>query len=134
MNFLKQTIVKVMHRQVSKLDRLYQRHSGEECYLFGAGISLKWMDLRQFADRPSILANMAIYHKEVRALNAPYSTIIKPYFFYPLIPQNDRHGKTHLRRNHYYKEFSKSIIENPDKLFFVNLSNCPVVSFSNVIY
>lgn len=42
MSLFKKLFTRVMHHQVSKLDELYQRHAGQECYIFGDGISLKW--------------------------------------------------------------------------------------------
>jgi len=74
-----------MHHQMSKLDELYQRHAGQECYIFGDGVSLKWMDLHQFSDRPSILGNMMIYHKEANALRIPYCTITEPWWVLALV-------------------------------------------------
>lgn len=133
MSFLRQLITRAMHRQVSKLDELYQRHAGEECYLFGSGISLKWMDLHRFADRLSIIANMLIYHKDVHALRIPYCAIIEPFFFYPVFP-NRGSVKLELFRNHLHKEYRKSIIQNPETLFFINFSNYPVARFPNALF
>ncbi len=133
MSFLKQLVTRAMHRQVSKLDGLYQRHAGQECYIFGDGISLKWMDLHQFADRPSILGGMVIYHKEVGALSIPYCAIIEPYWFWPVFPY--RVGrKTQFLRHSVHKEYRKSIVQNPETLFFINFSNYPVARFSNALY
>lgn len=122
-----------MHGELSKLDALYQRHAGQECYIFGDGISLKWMDLTQFADKPSILGNMMIYHKEARLLRVPYCAIIEPYFFYPYFPYHVA-GRRRFIRHFIYKEYRKSILEKGDTLFFVNYSNYPVARFPNVLY
>ncbi|MCG2722462.1 MAG: hypothetical protein L6290_10685 [Thermodesulfovibrionales bacterium] len=133
MKFIKQLVTCAMHRQLSKLDGLYQRNSGQECYIFGNGVSLKWMDLRQFTDRTSILGNMFIYHNEVNALSIPYCTITEPYWFWPFFPCRV-HGKFQLSRDIPHKEYRKSIIQNPDTLFFLNVSNYPFARFPNALY
>jgi hypothetical protein len=133
MSLIKNIVTRVMRGQLSKLDGLYKRHSGEECYIFGNGISLKWMDMHQFADRPSILATFMIYHKEVNALKIPYCSIIEPYFFYPIVPYPAPGGFRFIKNLH-YREYRKSILQNPDTLFFVNFSNYPVARVPNALY
>ncbi len=133
MSFVKKLIASAAHRQLSKIDALYQRHAGQKCYIFGDGISLKWMDLHQFADLPAILGNMMIFHKEANALIKPYCAIIDPYWFYPIFPFRNQ-GKLELFRNHVFKEYTKSILQNPETLFLINLSNYPVARFSNVLF
>jgi hypothetical protein len=133
MELLKQLVTSAMYRQVSKLDELYQRHAGQECYVFGDGISLKWMDLHQFVDLPSILGSMSIYHQEVKALDIPYCSITEPYWFWPIFPYG-RGSKMQFLRHSDHKEYRKSIRQNPQTLFFINLSNYPVARFSNALY
>lgn len=122
-----------MHNKLSKLDAFYQRHTGEECYIFGDGVSLKWMSLDQFSDKLSIIGSMLIYHKEFKQLKTSYGVIMEPFFFYPLFPyQCD--GRFQLLRHYCHKEYKKSIAENPEITFFANFSNYPVCRFPNVIY
>lgn len=129
MRILKQLVARALNRPLSRLDDFHQRHAGQECYIFGDGVSLKWMDLHQFADRPSILGSMLIYHKDIEALRVPYCAITEPYWFWPLFPRNGR-----LYRNLVHPEFRKSIAQNPDTLFFINISNYPVTPYSNAVY
>ena len=131
--FLKKVITGAMHHQLSKLDALYQRHAGQECYIFGDGISLKWMDLQQFSNRLSIAGNMIVYHNDFKQLRAPYCTITEPFFFYPVFPYRPK-GKIKLLRHYMYKEYKKSIAENPETTFFINFSNYPVCRFPNILY
>lgn len=134
MSFFKKLIALAADSQLSKIDDLYQRHAGQECYIFGTGISLKWMDLHQFTDHPSILGNMSIYHKEAHALNKPYCVITEPWGFYTFFPYRG-YGKLQFIRNDWFvKEYKKSIIQNPGTLFLINLSNYPVVKFSNALF
>jgi hypothetical protein len=132
MKFISKLFTHAMHWQMSRLDELYQRHAGQECYVFGDGVSVKWMDLHQFADRSSIIGNMIIYHQEVDALNIPYCTITEPYWFWPIYPNigTDRGITYHSA----HKEYRKSIIQNPETLFFINNSNYPFVRYSNVLF
>jgi len=133
MSFIKKIICRAMHCQLSKFDELYQRHTGEECYIFGDGISLKWLDMHQFSDRISILGGMMIYHKDLEALNAPYCAIIEPYFFYSMFPTRCR-GKLQLFGHSLQKEYKKSIANNPETQFFLNATNFPVARFSNTCF
>jgi hypothetical protein len=130
MHYFKKLLNSCMHGQLSKIDDLYQRHLGQECYIFGDGISLKWMDLKQFADRPSILGNMMICHKDVSVLKALYCSIIDSFWFWTFCPFGD--GKNFYHTIH--REYRKSINQNPATLFFINYSNYPVARFANAIY
>lgn len=130
MSVLKRLVSRVARRQLSRIDGLYQRHAGQECYVFGNGISLKWMDLHQFADRPSIVGGVLLYHKEACSLHIPYCVSTEPFIFYPVFHYRD----FGLLRNYLHKEFARSIVKNPQTLFFVNLSNYPVARFSNAMF
>lgn len=101
--------------------------------MFGNGISLKWMDLREFADRPSIAVGELTYHKEAPALQLLYCAMTEPFIFYPLFYYQG-HGPFGLCRNRLHEEMLESINRNPQTLFLVNLSNCPVLRFSNVLF
>ncbi len=133
MNIIKKLITRCFHYKLSELDKLYQKHAGEECYIFGDGISLKWMDLDQFKDRTAIIGNMMIYHKQVKDLNAPYCTITEPNWFWPIFPYGGL-KKLKFLRHSLHKEYCKSINQNSKTSFFINLSNLPFTNFSNVIY
>lgn len=133
MRWVKEIVTRAMYAQVSKLDRLYQRHAGQACYIFGDGVSLKWMDLREFADRPSIISSMGIYHRDLRALKVPYCAITEPYWFWPIYPnQYDPARKLPFVRHRTHEEYRKSIEAYSDVLFFVNLSNYPVIRAKNI--
>ena len=133
MSLVKQLVTRLAHGEVSRLDELHQRHAGEECYLFGDGISLKWMDLTQFTDRVSMMGPMGLFHKEASALRIPYYALIEPFLFYPLTPVFGGGHFTVVRLD-FSKEHRKLIAQNPQTTFFVNLSNYPVVRFSNALF
>lgn len=133
MNFFRNVIARAMHGQLSKLDELYQSHSGQECYLFGNGVSLKWMELSQFSDRLSILGNNMFVHREVKSLKFPYYTIVEPFWFWPYFPEHST-GKLRIVRNLVNKEYRKFIFQNPETRFLINFSNYPVARFPNALY
>jgi len=133
MKFIKQIIARGMNCQLSKFDEFYGRNAGQECYIFGNGPSLKWMDLNQFTDRPSIAVNFLFFHKEACVLNIPYCAIIEPYFFWPIMFYGS-FWKPKFYVQHIQQAVRKSIVQNPSTLFFLNVSNYPVIRFHNVFY
>jgi len=58
-------------------------HKGEECYILGDGISLKYMDLSILKDKILIGLNNSIFHNQINHTNAKYFIEIEPYYFYP---------------------------------------------------
>lgn len=58
------------------------RHKSETCYLIGNGVSLKYMDLAAFADRPAIGCNGLFLHRDFRHLNCLYYMIPEPWFYF----------------------------------------------------
>lgn len=132
MELVKNFFTGVLRNKLSKIDQLYQRHAGQECYIFGNGISLKWMDLRQFADRPSILAHFMIYHKDVSVLQIPYCVAIESFLFWPFYP-HEIYGKRFVRL-FLGEELRRSIREYPETSFFINFSNYPFARFPNAVY
>ena len=52
-----------------KFGKLKNKHLGEECYIFGDGVSLKYFNLNKFNDKPSIVSNNFIFHKHFNKLN-----------------------------------------------------------------
>ena len=133
MSVFKRIVSRALRHELSKLDELYQRHAGEECYIFGDGVSLKWMDLRQFTGRPSIMANFGPYHLDARALTVPYCTVTDPYWFWPVYPWNpDGKGSNRYVRHRVHEEYRKTIREQRNTLFFLNIASYPVTRFDNV--
>lgn len=133
MNFLKRLMTLLMYRKVTKLDELYQRHAGEECYIFGNGISLKWMDLNKFKDKPSILGSMGVYHKDLSSLDVTYCAIIEPYWFWPIFPDGG-FKKFKFLRHTVHNEYRKTMLDHPEILFFLNISNFPVIRHLNTLW
>jgi hypothetical protein len=122
----------LFRKELARMHQLYNKHSGESCYLFGDGVSLKYFDLRVFSDKKSIIGGYLPFHKDFSVLDAPYLTLIDPFYFYPLIRTTDEKRK--VIRNHIQKKYRELFKEFPDKYFFVNLSNRPVVYSDNIYF
>lgn len=135
MKFLKQLVARVMRHQLSKFDEFYQRNSGEECYIFGNGPSLKWMDLHQFTDRPAIAVNLLLFHKEASVLRIPYCALIETYWFWRIMYDGPT-CKPMFCTSHYHaqQEFRRLIVQNPKTIFFLNITNYPVARYPNAVY
>ncbi len=67
-------------RRIKDLENL---HSGEECYIFGDGSSVKQFELSAFADRISIAVGLVPRHIESKHLNLRYWIVAEPGFFLP---------------------------------------------------
>jgi hypothetical protein len=126
------TILKSSARQILKRIEYFKNiHRGESCYLFGDGISIKYFDLHKFTDKISIPCGFLLFHNDFNALNAPYSMLIEPYYFYPFC-RYSRNKKIIL--NKIQKQYRKEINKRSDINFFINLSNYPVLLNKNITY
>jgi hypothetical protein len=131
-NILKNYLFKVSKPQLSKIHKFKDIHKGEDGYFFGNGISIKWFDLKQFSNKASIGCTFIPFHKSFHDLNLKYLMLNEPFWFYPafwtnFISSGNSQPKT-------MKAYRKIILDNPDKDFFVNLSNFPVLRSENVNY
>ena len=115
-----------------KLEKFSDLHKGESCYIFGSGPSIKWFDLTCFKNLPCICCGMLPFHKDFNKLDVRYCSLIEPWLFVPSLLQPD------LKSLSEYKviaEAYKTIIKtNPDKEFFVHLSNCFSLKGKNINY
>jgi len=131
-NILKDYLFKLSKPQLSKIHKFKDIHKGEDGYFFGNGISIKWFDLKQFSNKISIGCNHLPFHKSFQDLNLNYLILPEPFWFYPAfwtkyISSGNSQPKT-------MKAYREIIRDNPDKEFFVNLSNFPVLRSENVNY
>lgn len=129
----KRFITWILKRRLSQIDALYNVHEGQECYLFGDGVSIKWMDLKAFVDKPAILGNFSVYHNDAHLLNAPYCTMVEPFFFYPFFPYRG-FGKLKFLRHYLHLEYKNLMKIFKGKKFFINTSNFPTVWCKNAIF
>lgn len=106
-------------------------HKGESCYIFADGVSIKSMDLKQFADKTAIAVNYFPFHKEFSALNCSYCVINAPHFFSPFFGYKPGQKQHLLGMSKLYRDL---ISRNPQINYFVDLSNYFAVGGDNVYY
>jgi hypothetical protein len=140
-NFFKKIIYLLYYRK-EKLKRLKQIHKGEECYIFGGGVSIKWFDLNRFNNKKSIAVNYLPFHNDFEKLNVDYCVLSEPFWFYPLEKVTKKISSKkglpwsiiNYIPNPTQKLFREKIFEFNKKIFFVNLSNSFVLRKKNVIF
>jgi hypothetical protein len=98
----------------------------------GDGVSIKWFDLSAFGDKTAIPCAFIPFHKEFGKLDVRYLSVQEPWWFYPWERTTGEPRKLISNpRQHAYREL---INKYPDKEFFVNLSNYPVLWNKNITY
>jgi len=117
---------------LSKIHHLKDAYKGEDCYLIGDGISLKWFDLRSFTDKLSIPCGHLPFHKDFHILNIEQCLLIEPWCFYPWTRTTSPPFK--IIKYPIQQSYRQRIKSNPSKQFIINLSNYPVISGKNIIY
>lgn len=133
MNSLKNLLQLIAQPELSKIKKHRNLHKGESCYIFGDGISIKWFELNEFSDKLTISAGGLIpFHKSFGSLNAKYMTLTEPFWFYPGFWTKYITRSTSMPQ--IQKAYRQVICDHPDKQFFLNLSNLPVVKSKNVNY
>jgi hypothetical protein len=117
---------------LSKIHRYKDIHRGESCYLIGDGVSVKWFDLGAFVDKTAIPCAFIPFHNDFGKLNVKYLSVAEPWWFYPT--QWTTTPPKRVIGNPIQSAYRKIISENPDKEFFANLSNYPVLRQKNISY
>jgi len=130
---LKKFILKISQLELSKIHKFKDIHKDESCYIFGDGTSLKFFDLNHFSDKVAIVNGLLPFHNEFDVLNAKYMLIAEPFWFYPEL------WTKYIKRNtismpYISKAYREFINNNPDKQFFLNFSNFPVIRSKNINY
>jgi hypothetical protein len=82
-------ILKALSNPILARNKNYKDiYTGEECYLFGNGISLKWFDLAKFSDKKSLTCGWLYLHKEFSKLHVVADIELHPFLFYPYWKNN----------------------------------------------
>lgn len=118
--------------ELSKIRRFKDIHRGDSCYLIGDGISVKWFDLKEFSDKISISLSLIPFHREFEALEVKYLTMSGPFWFYPNFLIKAITGESSVP--YIRKAYSDVIQSNPDRQFFLNLSNYLALRKKNLFY
>ena len=108
-NILKDLLVPIARPLLSKIHRYKDAHKGEDCYLMGDGVSVKWFDLAAFSNKIAIPCGPLPWHREFKELNVPYMILSQPFWFYPVELTTSPPIKR--VRNHYQKMYRQEIID-----------------------
>ena len=73
---------KIINLLISKNSQLVNRYKGEDCYIFGNGASIKYLDLKSFSNKKVIGINNILLHKEAKYLDFACIVLPESYFFY----------------------------------------------------
>lgn len=129
---IKNKILLSLSRNILARNKIFKNnHDGEDCYIFGNGVSLKSMDLKKFNDRISIGCGLICLHNDIDQINLRYCLELHPFFYYPfwLNPYKGIWEKNVLGN------LSKRMIKTHNNLiFFCNISNCFVLKGVNIYY
>ena len=117
---------------LSKIHRFKDIHRGESCYLIGDGVSVKWFDLAAFSGKTALPCGYIPFHNDFSRLDVKYLSLAEPFWFYPLIWAPSPLDK--LIPNKLQLEYRNIIKHNPNKEFFLNLSNYPTTWNKNITY
>lgn len=123
--YIKHYILKPLVYLILKRNNRFQnKYKGQEAYLVGDGISIKYFDLKYFSDKLSIPISYIHYHKDAELLNICFSIINEPFYFY-------RYFKLPFPPYKYWKNVIQKMYRRfrclrPNVPFFTNISNLPV--------
>jgi hypothetical protein len=124
----KSSFIKKVLQRNKKFESL---HQGESCYIFGNGASLKYFDLKKFADKIAIGCGGLFLHHNFEMLNIKYYYESHPFFYYPYWINPYSHKLTANILGIFYKQKMSSY---KNISFFVNMSNYYGIGGDNVYY
>ena len=119
-------------KKINDLINLRDIHKGQECYIFGDGVSLKYFDLSVFSDKIAIGSNNLIFHKDFKKINIKYYSIYEPFWFLPYFVSGFKGVK--FWKNKIQKYHSLKAKENIQITFFTDISNSIRFKGSNIFY
>lgn len=128
---LKEILYQASKPILGRIGKFNGIHKGESCYIFGDGVSVKSMDLKQFADKTAIAVNYFPFHKEFDTIDCSYCVVNAPYFFSPFFGYETAQKQHLLKMSKLYRNL---ISCNPQINYFVDLSNYFSISGDNVYY
>jgi len=119
-----------LHKPFVKKNKAFKnKHLGETCFIFGNGGSLKYYDIDELPDNPSIVCSYSLIDNRLKKLNIKYFVLTDSYLLYPF------RYNTHS----YVKKFQSNKIRlifldlirrhNKDIKIFISLTNVYAVFF-----
>ena len=136
-SFLKSKIgLKIREILEYKNFKLEDKHLGEQCYIFGDGVSIQNYDLHNFNDKIGIACNHFPFHKDFKKTNVKYAILSEPFYFMPFFDSivKKRKVRTILSLNPISFHYRKIVRANPEISFFINLSNFLFFKRKNIFY
>ena len=130
--FLKNLLYYASSAELSKIKKFRNIHKGEQCYLIGDGVSIKWFDLSRFSDKTAFSLSLIPFHREFHFLQTDYFLLTEPFWFYPSF-WTKKISKS-VSMPYIQAAYREIIRNNQNKHFFLNLSNYPVVRSKNITY
>ena len=127
MKNLFRVIAKKILKRNKKFHNLY---SGQTCYLFGNGSSIKHYDLKLFGDKPSLCCGNLFLHNDFKYLNVVADIELHPFLNYPFW-KNPYYSFEYNRYNAFLRKSGKYKQKHP---VFVSISNYPVLYLDNIYY
>ena len=126
-------VLKVLSRFILSCNKEYRDlYEGQDCYIFGNGISLKWYNLNKFANKKSITCNWLYLHKQFGSLEIVADIELHPFFYYPYW-KNPYSGKWVKNPIPGFSHSSGKF--NHDYPIFVSVSNYLALrNYSNIRY
>jgi len=115
-NGLKGQLQKLAQPKLSKIHKFKDIHKGEDGYLFGIGVSLKWFDLKKCSSKVSITVPFLPFHRKFGDLNVKYLLPLESFWFYP--GWWTKYVTNGTSMPHLAKSCWTFIQENQDKHFF----------------
>lgn len=131
-NILNQFLLYKNKNKIADFSELMNIHKGQECYIFGDGISLKYFDLSIFNDKIGIASNNLIFHKDFKKLNIQYYSIYEPYWFLPFFVTGFQGIK--FWKNKIQKYHKINARKNKQIKFFTDISNAARFKGKNIYY
>ena len=126
------SLIKKLSRGILENNKKFRNiYEGEECYIYGNGVSLKWYDLKNFSDKRSIICGFTYLHKNSRDLNIVADIELHPFFFYPFW-WNIYTKRYELNKiNKFMKKSGRFSVDYP---VFLSLSNYPAMCLKSNVY
>lgn len=101
------------------------------CYVFGDGSSVKYFDLKNFTDGPSISCGQLFLRNDFKYLDTRLISCIEPWFFWPSWTQTRQYLKEYSLIS---KNMRKYIKSNQHIRFVINLSNLFLIQSQNLSF
>jgi len=112
-----------------KFDQIYNIEKGKSCYIFGDGVSLKYLDLKNFKDLDIIAGNNFIIHNDFKSLPVKYYVFYQPFWFFPLIKVYNK-----ISLNYMYLTIMNLMSKANNTLFFSSVTNILLFKVKSMIF